>query len=101
MSISCLQEPSVVGVTTTTQLVSPGWNQHRPWLTGSWVMKRPDAFMREAGASTDQQQLPPLMPLPPDDMPTAEYLLVDDLLTVMMGQVGGAGRAACCCIEQE
>jgi hypothetical protein len=66
-------------------------------------MKRPDALMREAGASTDQQQLPPLMQLPPDDMPTAEYLLVDDLLTVMMGQVGRVGRgphAASRCITR-
>jgi hypothetical protein len=87
----------VVGVTSTTQLISPGWNQHRPWLTGSWVMQRPPAFMQEAGAAQGQEQVPPLMALPGDeDSATAEYLLVDDLLTVMMGQVrvtGGLRRS--------
>lgn len=79
----------MVGVTSTTQLVSPGWNQHRAWLTGSWVMQRPPAFLQEAGAGPGQEQVPPLMALPgDDDSGTAEYLLVDDLLTVMMGQVG-------------
>jgi len=40
--------PLVVGV-QGTQLVSPGWNQHRPWLTGSWVMSWPQELVAETG----------------------------------------------------
>lgn len=55
-------------------------------------MQRPAAFLQEAGAAPGQEQVPPLMALPAgsdDAAKIAEYLLVDDLLTVMMGQVCG------------
>jgi hypothetical protein len=81
-----LQEPSKVDVTKTVELISPAWNQSRPWLTGSWVMSRPAAFLQEAGGSGGQELVPPLMDLA-QNPEAAEYLLVDDLLTVMMGQV--------------
>lgn len=71
----------------TNRLQSPAWNQSRPWLTGSWVMQRPQEFVQEAGGSAGQEAvLAPLMDLGLNPE-AAEYLLVDDLLTVMMGQV--------------
>lgn len=85
------QEPSVVVVSSSTQLVSPAWNQTRPWLVGSWVMQRPPAFMQEAGGRAGQEQLPAQMDLVAADIQTAEGALVDDLLSVMMGQVGQQG----------
>lgn len=72
-------------------LINPPWNQLRPWLTGTWLMQRPEGFMQEAG-TCPEQQLPPLVDLETATPINAEALLVDDLLTVMMGQVGpGAG----------
>jgi hypothetical protein len=87
-----LQEPSKVGVTKTVELISPAWNQSRPWLTGSWVMSRPAAFLQEAGGSVGQELVPALMDLA-QNPEAAEYLLVDDLLTVMMGQVRASAIA--------
>jgi len=55
-------------------------------------MQRPEGFMQEAGTSPEQQ-LPPLVDLATATPIDAEALLVDDLLTVMMGQVGpGASK---------
>ncbi len=91
----CVQEkkPIEVKVSNSVSLQSPAWNQSRPWLTGSWVMSRPPGFVQEAGGSAGSEFVPPLMDLGQLPEKTAETLLVDDLLTVMMGQVRrGGGR---------
>eukprot|EP00775_Hariotina_reticulata_P011046 gene11046-11201_t len=79
------QVPLVVAV-RGTQLVSPGWNQHRPWLSGSWLMSWPQELVAEmGGAGGLESQVQDLSLL---NTPEAELLLVDDLLTVFMGQAG-------------
>lgn len=77
----------MVNLSQQTQLVSPAWNQARPWLSGTWLMEAPAAFLQEAGGAPDQQQLAALVDLRSVPAAEAEALLVDDLLTVMMGQV--------------
>lgn len=87
------RKPIEVKVSGCMSLQSPFWNQSRPWLTGSWVMSRPPGFVQEAGGSAGSELVPPLMDLGQLPEATAECLLVDDLLTVMMGQVSrGCGR---------
>jgi hypothetical protein len=80
-----------------TQLISPAWNQARVWLTGSWVMQRPQDFIKEAGGCAEVPALADLSRVPPE---AADSLLVDDLLTVFMGQVrfcaGGAQQSLTC-----
>lgn len=93
--LSLVQKEEVkVKVTNTTHLESPVWNQTRPWLTGSWVMQRPQEFVQEAGGTAGQEQVAPLMDLSLLGPVEADAVLVDDLLTVMMGQVCAAEAAA-------
>lgn len=82
LAAACLQDKLVVKM-GSAQLVSPAWNQSRPWLTGSWLMQYPADYVAEAGGSA----------APGVDLSTAapseqEAALVADLLGVFMGQVG-------------
>lgn len=72
------------------QLVSPAWNQSRPWLTGSWIMQYPTDYIAEAGGagSALNPQFKPLQELSALSPAEQEAALVDDLLNVFMGQAG-------------
>lgn len=61
------------------------------------MMDRPAAFMQEAGASPGSEQLPAVMDLQQEKLETAEGALVDDLLSVMMGQVRRRHGVFCGC----
>ncbi|WIA09445.1 hypothetical protein OEZ85_008849 [Tetradesmus obliquus] len=67
----------------SAQLVSPAWNQSRPWLTGSWLMQYPADYVAEAGGSAA-----PGVDLSAAAPSEQEAALVADLLGVFMGQVG-------------
>jgi hypothetical protein len=88
---ACLQEKLVVKM-GSAQLVSPAWNQSRPWLTGSWLMQFPAEFIAEVGGtaanSAGAVQLPPACDLSSAAPSQQEAALVADLLGVFMGQVG-------------
>lgn len=70
-----------------TQLVSPAWNQARPWLTGSWLVAPPAELAAEAGQAPGAAGLPGL-DLAALSLAEQEAVLVDDLLNVFMGQAG-------------
>ncbi|KAF6252370.1 Spc98 family-domain-containing protein [Scenedesmus sp. NREL 46B-D3] len=75
----------------SAQLVSPAWNQSRPWLTGSWLMQYPADFVAEVGGATDSAggvQLPPACDLSAAAPTQQEAALVDDLMGVFLGQAG-------------
>ncbi|KAF6237058.1 hypothetical protein COO60DRAFT_464443 [Scenedesmus sp. NREL 46B-D3] len=75
----------------SAQLVSPAWNQSRPWLTGSWLMQYPADFVAEVGGATDSAggvQLPPTCDLFAAAPTQQEAALVDDLMGVFLGQAG-------------
>jgi hypothetical protein len=86
-----LQEKLVVKM-GSAQLVSPAWNQSRPWLTGSWLMQYPADFVAEVGgitsSSTGVLQLPPACDLSSAAPSQQEAALVEDLLGVFLGQAG-------------
>jgi hypothetical protein len=86
-----LQEKLVVKM-GSARLVSPAWNQSRPWLTGSWLMQYPAEFVAEVGgvtsSSTGALQLPSACDLSGAAPSQQEAALVEDLLGVFLGQAG-------------
>lgn len=86
-----------------TQQVRPAYNQARPWLAGNWHMSYPADFLVETGgiaataAAAAGDSIRPLRELAALSIVEQEAALVDDLLSVLLGQAGE--YVVCCMVE--